>query len=125
MNPKVTVVVPAFNVSKYIAASLRSILAQTFTDFEVIVVNDGSTDDTAKIVAAFRDPRIQLLTQKNRGLAGARNSGIRLAKGEYIAFLDSDDLWLPEKLDRHVRHLDSKPRVGVSYSGSSFIDDNA
>lgn len=119
--PKVSVVVPAYNVQGYIEQSMRSVLAQTFRDFELIVVNDGSSDRTLEIAANFADRRVRVITQANRGLAGARNGGIRAACGDYIAFLDADDLWQPEKLARHVQHLDSRPQVGVSYSQSAFI----
>jgi len=121
--PKVTVVIPAYNVENFIAHSLRSVLAQTFVDFEVIVVNDGSTDRTLDVVAGFADSRVRAVTQRNRGLAGARNTGIRQARGRYIAFLDADDLWHPDKLARHVAHLDARPGVGVSYCPSILIDD--
>lgn len=125
MSPLVSVVIPAYNVEKFIRQSLQSVLAQTFTDFEVIVVNDGSIDGTVAAASAFEDPRIRILTQRNRGLAGARNGGIRAARGLYVAFLDADDLWLPEKLAMHVKHLDANPQVGVSYCPSAFMDDDA
>lgn len=121
---KVSVVMPAYNVSTFIAGAIKSVLAQTFTDFELIIVDDGSTDDTALICNRFDDPRIRLVSQKNRGLAGARNTGIRAANGEYVAFLDADDLWRPEKLQEHVAHLDANPSVGVSYSAAQFMDES-
>ena len=120
--PKVSVIIPAYNAEATLAAALNSVLAQTFADFEVLVVNDGSTDSTASIVKNYIDPRIRLVSQANRGLPGARNSGIRHASGEFLAFLDADDLWLPNKLERHVGHLEACPRVGVSYAPSRFID---
>ncbi len=121
---KVSIVMPAYNVSTFIAEAIRSVLAQTFTDFELIIVDDGSTDDTNLICKRFEDPRIRLVSQKNRGLAGARNTGIRIAKGEYVAFLDADDKWHPKKLQEHVAHLDARPLVGVSYSASQFMDES-
>jgi glycosyltransferase involved in cell wall biosynthesis len=120
----VTVVVPAFNVEKYIEACIESVLNQTFKNFEILVVNDGSTDNTVERLKRFDDPRIHVIKQFNRGLAGARNTGIRRAAGDYVAFLDSDDRWHPEKLQRHVEHLDANPLVGVSYSQSAFIDED-
>lgn len=120
---KVSVIIPAYNQQAFIEATLQAVLAQSFTDFEVLVVNDGSTDTTVSRVEAFADPRIRIVHQLNRGLAGARNTGIREARGEYLAFLDSDDLWHPDKLSQHVAHLDRRPEVGVSYSQSAFIDD--
>jgi glycosyltransferase involved in cell wall biosynthesis len=122
-SPLVSVVIPAYNAARYLTGSIPSVLAQTWTDFELIVVNDGSTDATEACVESFRDDRIRLVSQANRGLAGARNGGIRAARGEFIAFLDADDLWHPEKLARHVAHLQSQPSVGVSYSASAFMDD--
>lgn len=118
----VTVVIPAYNVEQYIEECLRSVLAQTYRDFEVLVINDGSTDRTADKVKKFTDRRVRLINQLNRGLAGARNTGARRACGDYVAFLDSDDRWHPEKLQHHVDHLNKNPQVGVSYSQSAFID---
>lgn len=122
-RPTVSVIIPVYNVEAYIAATLESILRQTFQDFEAIVVDDESPDDSVEIVKQFRDPRIRLIHQKNRGLAGARNAGIRVAQGQFLAFLDSDDMWHPEKLAKHVLHLKASPEVGVSYSRSEFMDE--
>lgn len=122
--PKVSVVIPAYNVERFIDAAIKSVLAQTFEDFELIVVNDGSSDSTLERVRQYKDRRIRVVDQANRGLAGARNSGIREAKGSYIALLDADDLWRTEKLQRHVEHLNSRPGVGVSYSASQFMADD-
>lgn len=122
-QPLVSVVIPAFNAVGFLPGSIPSVLTQTWSDFELIVVDDGSTDGTAALVGSFDDPRIRLVCQANRGLAGARNGGIRAARGTYIAFLDADDLWHPEKLERHVQHLQAQPDVGVSYSASALMDD--
>lgn len=125
-RPKVTVVVPLYNTQRYISQTLHSIAAQSFTDYEVVVVNDASTDCGPAIVLATMeaDARIRMVTQENRGLAGARNTGIRHARGSYIALLDADDLWHPDKLSLHVAHLDANPAVGISFSASRFIDDD-
>ena len=123
-NPTVSVIVPVYNVERYVVQTLQSILAQTYTDFELIVVDDGSTDNSLDICRTFNDKRVRIVQQANRGLAGARNTGIRQAQGEYLAFLDSDDLWQPNKLACHVEHLAKSPQVGVSFSRSSFIDDD-
>jgi glycosyltransferase involved in cell wall biosynthesis len=121
--PKASIIVPAFNVAKTLPQTLTSLLSQTFEDFEIIVVDDGSIDDTAQIARAFgADARVKLILQRNRGLAGARNTGIAEACGEYIGFCDADDLWQPKKLASHVAHLESKPDVGLSFSGSELID---
>ena len=122
---KVSVIVPVYNVERFIQETIASVLAQTFRDFELIIVDDQSPDGSIAICEQFADPRIQIVHQKNRGLAGARNTGIRHAQGEYIALLDSDDLWLPEKLAKHVQHLEANPRIGISFSRSAFIDENS
>lgn len=122
-SPVASLIVPAFNVAATIAETLESLLAQTFTDFELIVVDDGSSDDTADVVARFPDPRLRIVYQANLGLAGARNTGIHHARGAYIAFCDADDLWLPEKLELHIAHLEANPDVGISFSGSQMIDE--
>ena len=119
---KVSVIIPVYKVEKYIAATVKSVLAQTYKDFELIIVDDGSPDKSVEICQSFTDPRIKIIRQENKGVAAARNTGIRHAKAEYIALLDADDLWLPNKLARHVEHLDNNPKVGVSFSRSAFID---
>ena len=119
-----SIIVPAFNVSATLAETLNSLLKQTYPTFEVIVVDDGSTDDTAQIAAQFaRDRRVRVIRQANRGLAGARNTGVAAARGDMIGFCDSDDLWLPQKLALHVAHLEANPHVGISYCGSALMND--
>ncbi|MEO8484799.1 MAG: glycosyltransferase [Betaproteobacteria bacterium] len=122
--PVVSVVVPVFRSERFVAATIRSVLAQTLRTFELIVVDDGSPDRSIEICRTFADPRIRYVHQPNRGLAAARNAGIRHARGRYIALLDSDDLWAPEKLAHQVAHLESLPEVGVSFGYSMFIDEN-
>ena len=122
--PYASIVVPAYNAEATLSETLTSLSSQTFRDFEVVVLDDGSTDTTPHIARhhARHDPRIRLVRQINRGLAGARNSGIAAAQGEVIGFCDADDLWRPEKLAAHVTHLAASPEVGLSYSGSALID---
>lgn len=120
-TPRISAIVPAYNVESFIADTLQSVFAQTYQDFEIIVVIDGSPDSSAAACRQFTDPRLRVIEQDNRGLAGARNTGIRHARGEYVAFLDGDDMWEPEKLERHVEHLDRCPKVGVSFSRSKFF----
>jgi hypothetical protein len=120
---KVSVILPVYGVEKYIAEAVRSVLAQTFSDFELLIIDDGSPDRSIEICQQFTDPRIRIIQQQNRGLSGARNTGIRNAVGEYLAFLDGDDLWMPEKLEKHVAHLDNSPKVGLSFSRSAFVDE--
>jgi glycosyltransferase involved in cell wall biosynthesis len=106
---------PAYNVEPYVGESIRSALAQTYTDFELIVVDDGSKDGTADVVRqrAREDPRIHLVQQANRGLAGARNSALRAARGAFIALLDSDDLWEPDFLAEQMAILEARPDVDI------------
>jgi glycosyltransferase involved in cell wall biosynthesis len=110
--PKVSVIIPAHNTAPFIAEAMDSVFYQTFRDFEVIVVNDGSPD-TPELEAALQPymARIRYLKQENRGVSSARNTGIRHACGEFLAFLDSDDIWLPEFLETQVRFLESHPQV--------------
>lgn len=124
MTPEVSVIMPVYNVERYVAAAIGSVLQQTFGNFELIIVDDGGKDASLDICRSFKDPRIRIISQANRGLAGARNTGIRNARGRFIALLDSDDLWLPEKLASHVQHLRANPELGVSYSASELIDEN-
>ncbi|MCC7201184.1 MAG: glycosyltransferase [Nitrospirae bacterium] len=120
--PKVSVIIPAYNRAGYIIQTLQSVFAQTFTDYEVIVIDDGSTDDTEDALKPYSG-RITYIRKANGGQGSARNVGIRMAKGEYIAFLDSDDLWLPEKLKTQVTFMDNHPEYGLTFSGCEFIDD--
>jgi glycosyltransferase involved in cell wall biosynthesis len=121
--PKVSVVIPAYNVCAYIEETLLSLERQTFAAFEAIIVNDGSTDETAAIAQSFcqRDARFRLITNPNGGLSAARNFGICHAKADYIAMLDGDDIYEPDKLANHVRWLDADPQIGVVYSASKTM----
>ncbi|CAA0087005.1 UDP-Glc:alpha-D-GlcNAc-diphosphoundecaprenol beta-1,3-glucosyltransferase WfgD [Zhongshania aliphaticivorans] len=121
--PLVSVVIPMYNAAKYLPACLESVLTQTYKNLEIICVDDGSPDNCADIVSSYNDERIKLVKQANRGLAGARNTGIRHANGEFVALLDADDIWFPEKIDAHISHLIANPSIGVSYSGSQFINE--
>lgn len=114
MKPRVSVVIPAYNAEKYLAETLQSVFAQSYSDYEVIVVDDGSIDGTLQTMKSF-EPRIKALSKINGGPASARNLAINNSNGEYIAFLDSDDLWMEEKLQLQVEFLDSNPDVGLLY----------
>jgi glycosyltransferase involved in cell wall biosynthesis len=120
--PKVSIVIPTYNAMKYLPTTVESVLHQTFTDFEVLIINDGSSDGVEEWVSGLTDRRIRLISQANQGLPGARNTGITQAQGKYIAFLDADDLWEPTKLEKQVRCLDEQPEVGVVYTWSRLID---
>lgn len=119
----VSVIIPVYNVEKYIAETIESVLAQTYQDFEIIIVDDESPDNSIEICRRFTDERIRIFQQKNRGLAGARNTGIRHSQGNYIALLDSDDLWLSEKLERQVNFLETHPQVGVTFCPAEFMNE--
>jgi len=122
----VSIVMPAYNAEKYIEQAIRSVIKQTYAEWELIVIDDGSKDDTATILAEFakQDHRIRFLqNEKNKGVSYTRNRAVELAKGEWIAFLDSDDQWLPEKLEKQLALVDQYPDMVVGYTASSFIDD--
>jgi glycosyltransferase involved in cell wall biosynthesis len=121
--PLVSVVVPTFNRAHTIVRCVQSVVAQTLQDFELLIVDDGSTDDTAQILGDIHDPRLRLIRNVHtKGPSGARNTGVESATGKYVAFLDSDDEWLPEKLERQVNVMESLPRdwCGV-YSGVRVV----
>ncbi len=122
-----TVVTPAYNVAKYIGEAVDSVLRQTFRDFEYLVIDDGSEDNSAAIVEAHSgdDPRLRLVAGEHRGLSAARNAGIREARGQYIAFLDGDDRWHPKFLERQVGLIQSLPSdVGVVFCRSRLVLEN-
>ncbi len=119
----VSVIIPAYNLENYIVQALESVLFQTFQDFEIILIDDGSQDNTVSLVQQFDDPRIHILQQKNQGASSARNYGMRQSQGQYIALLDGDDYWLPEKLERQLQHLSHAPNVGVSFCRAAFMND--
>jgi glycosyltransferase involved in cell wall biosynthesis len=125
--PLVTVVTPAYNVAKYIGEAVDSVLRQTFPDFEYLVVDDGSVDNSVDIVKAHvrDDPRFRLVQGEHRGLSAARNTGIREAKGQYIAFLDGDDRWHPTFLERQLQLIQSlPPNVGAVFCRSWLMLEN-
>jgi glycosyltransferase involved in cell wall biosynthesis len=120
--PKVSVIVPAYNQSRYVEAAVRSALTQTCDDLEVVVVDDGSTDDTSSVVQAIADPRLRYVYQENRGLSGARNTGIRHARGEFLTFLDADDLFLPDKLEVLLAAFARRPELGLVAGQAILVD---
>jgi glycosyltransferase involved in cell wall biosynthesis len=120
--PEFSVVIPAFNAEATIASSVGSVLGQTRTDVEIIVVDDGSTDATAAAVERVADERVRLVSQPNRGVSAARNEGIAGARGRYVAFLDSDDLWLPRYLELAAQALASTARPGFAYTDAYAFD---
>ena len=110
--PFLSVIIPLYNKESYIKNTLRSVLEQNFTDFEIIIVNDGSTDNSLEIVSSFKDERIQVIHQPNSGASSSRNKAIQSAKTQYIAFLDADDFWFPNHLEELVQLIQDFPNCG-------------
>ena len=121
--PKVSVIIPTYNSANYLPAAIESVLSQSFQDFEVIVIDDGSTDNTAMVVRDY-EPRIRYFCQTNSGVSKARNRGIEESKGEYVAFLDSDDTWLTDKLEHQIRALNQNPDYRVCYTAFVCVDEH-
>ncbi len=118
---EVSTIIPAYNAERSIAQAINSALSQDFEAHEVVVVNDGATDSTATILNGYNG-KIQVVTQSNRGVSAARNAGVRRSTGKYLAFLDSDDMWLPEKLATMVSALKRNPQASLAFSEYSFFD---
>jgi glycosyltransferase involved in cell wall biosynthesis len=125
-NKAVSVVMPAYNAAPFVEEAVDSILAQTFDDFEFIIIDDGSTDDTGKILKSFEksDPRIQVITQENQGVALALNVGLERAQGRYIARMDADDIALPNRFEEQVRFMDANPQIGVCGTHATIFGDH-
>lgn len=119
----VSVVMPAYNAASFISQTVESVLNQSFVDFELLIIDDGSTDNTLEIAYQYAnsDRRIRVFSQVNRGVSATRNHGIQLAKGKFIAFLDADDLWLPAKLTAHMEHFAANPNLAVSFARVEFM----
>ncbi len=125
ISPRVTIIIPCYNGKRYIGSAVKSVLDQTFNEFEIIVVDDGSSDGSIDAIAGFRsDPRLQLIVhEKNRGIAAARNTGIKNSRGDYIAFLDQDDLWKADKLEKQINIFenDRSGEIGMVFSDVELI----
>jgi glycosyltransferase involved in cell wall biosynthesis len=115
MNPSVSVIIPAYNAEKYIEESIESVFAQSYQDFEIIVIDDGSTDRTPEVLDRFGE-KLRVVRGRNRGPSGARNIGISVSRGKYVAFLDSDDLWTPDKLAVQVAFLERHSDIGMVFA---------
>jgi glycosyltransferase involved in cell wall biosynthesis len=125
MNPKVSVIVAAYNYARFLADALDSVVRQTFADYEVLVIDDGSSDDTAAVVQPFLDDaRVHYYRTPHLGQSGAKNTGMRLARAPLLAFLDADDLWLPDKLARQVALLRADPALAVVHTRRLLIDES-
>jgi len=119
--PKISVVMAVYNGEKYLREAIDSILNQTFNDFEFIIINDGSTDDSAEIIKSYNDPRIILIQQENKGLAAALNEGIKIAKGKFIARMDADDISLKTRLEKQIQFMEAHPEYVAIGSWSNHI----
>src|SRR6266481_4081519 len=120
--PRVSVIIPIYNGATTIERALKSVFEQTFTDFEIVVVDDGSTDDTPSVLAKFGD-RIRMFRQPNRGLPGARNAGVAVSRGELLALIDHDDQWLPRKLEISVAALLDDSGAALVYSDLVVVNE--
>jgi glycosyltransferase involved in cell wall biosynthesis len=118
--PLVSVIIPTYNRCAILERAIESVLGQTFTDYELIVVDDGSTDETADLLDRYRN-RVKVIRQENRGVSAARNTGIRASKGELVALLDSDDSWLPNKLERQVAFFDACPEALICQTEEIWV----
>jgi len=121
-NPKLTVLMPAYNAGKYIGEAIASVLNQSFTDFELLIINDGSTDDTVEIIRSFSDPRIVLISQQNKGVAAALNLGLINARSPYIARFDADDICYPNRLKIQYDFITAYPQYSIVGSAADYID---
>ena len=122
--PLISVIIPVYNGEKTIKQTIKSVLKQTFSDFELIVINDGSQDSTLEIVSSIQDHRLKIFSYLNAGLATSRNRGFSHSSGEFIAFLDADDLWTQDKLEKQLAALQANPQAAVAYSWTDYIDES-
>src|SRR6185295_19271400 len=120
-QPLVTVIIPAYNAADHTVKTVQSVLDQTYSQIEIIVVDDGSTDDTRRKMESFGS-RITYIFKKNGGACSARNMGLKIAKGTYIGLLDCDDKYLPRKIESGVAHLEKNPQVGLLHTNAYYID---
>jgi glycosyltransferase involved in cell wall biosynthesis len=120
----ISVIIPVYNGEKTIFKTIESVLNQTFTNFELIVIDDGSQDSTLKVIDEISDPRMKVFSYPNAGVSASRNRGLAKATGEFISFLDADDLWTPDKLEAQFKALEENPQAAVAYSWSDWIDES-
>lgn len=124
-TPLVSVVIPAFNSEKTIRETIESVLNQTWNNLELIVINDGSQDSTLDVINSIKDPRLKVFSYSNAGVSVSRNRGTSQAKGEFISFIDADDLWTKDKLEGQLKALQTNPQAEVAYSWTDHIDENS
>ena len=123
-NPLISVIIPSYNHARFITAAIESVLAQTYAPLELIVIDDGSTDDSMAVIECYQD-QLHCIKQLNCGTGATRNRGVSVASGSYLAFLDSDDIWLPEKLAQQVAMFVAKPETDVVFGhAEQFFDDS-
>ena len=123
-KPLISVIIPLYNKAPHIKRAIDSVLQQTFQDFELIIINDGSTDGSEHIVSEYNDSRIHLINQKNQGVSAARNNGVNHSKSDFVSFLDADDEWLPEFLETILKLREVYPNAGVYGTGCIYVGDN-
>ncbi len=119
---KISAVLPVYNCEKYIQQAIDSILNQTFKDFELIIINDGSTDGSLELIKGYNDPRIVIIDQNNQGLAKTLNNGLAIARGEYIARMDADDISMPDRFEKQLAYLTKYPKIKLLGTGVDLID---
>jgi glycosyltransferase involved in cell wall biosynthesis len=122
-KPKISVIMPVYNGAKYLRPAIDSIIGQTFTDFEFIIINDGSTDSSAEIIKSYGDERLAIIEQQNQGVTKSLNNGLAIAKGEFIARMDADDIALPERLEKQLAFLSANPEICLCGSRAFAIDE--
>lgn len=125
VEPLISIIMPAYNAEKYITESVDTVINQTYKNWELIIINDGSTDDTEAIARQYTltDSRIKLINQENKKLSAARNIGIKAAVGDWVAFLDADDLWVADKLKKQIALINTKPDIGLVFSDGYIFND--
>lgn len=122
MAPRVSVLIPTYNCGQFISQAIDSVLAQTFTDFEIIVVDDGSTDNTAEVISRY--PQVKYIPREHCGVSTSRNAAIGAATGEFVVFLDADDMWAPTKLEKQVRYLEENPDCMLVFTKAENFYEN-
>lgn len=123
MGKLVSVIIPSFNSAKYLGSAIQSVLDQTYTDIEIIIVNDGSTDETESVLEGYIG-KVVIINQKNSGVSAARNNGFKISQGEFVCFLDADDWFFPSNIDSKVNMLNSNPKLGLVHGNVVVTDEN-
>ncbi|MGH9628406.1 MAG: glycosyltransferase [Bryobacteraceae bacterium] len=123
-SPLISVVIPVYNGSATIRETVESVLSQTHRNLELIVIDDGSTDDTSDVLASIADPRVHVFSLENAGIATSRNRGLARCRGQFVSFIDADDLWTPDKLQAQLEALQQAPGAGAAYSWTDYVDEN-